>query len=345
MADEVTPKEESGGIVTTVKTNESQDLDFLAAKAAREEAAGEKTADETPVEKAAVKDESKSGEKTAPTGEPKKEDEDLGAGPIDLEKLTPRERMLVERAYKDNRLVARREARSLKEQLAGLEAEIAGLKKGATVTPEPKTVREVGKPVRPRRTDFAEGKEGDTAFETATDKYEDDSFKYRKQVETQATEAERQRIEDKKVVDAYNEKADEFMETHPDYEDVMDSELPITAIMFGYMLENGPEFGYYLAKHPEETEKLARMSEKKQDRACMRIAVKIEQEAEASAKAKKDQLTETPKSETKEKKPDPPKPVSGRGNTTVAKDPAKMTFKEREREFARTHPGVLNYEP
>lgn len=357
MANEQNLNEELGGIVTTVKTQETSDLDVRALLEANKEeieAAGgasndeEKATDQTPEVKVETK---KAGEPKATTAEPKKEktEDDDDSKPLDFNSLSPAEQKLVAKAFKQQRLKDRKETRETREKLATLEAEIAGLKKGATATEQPKPkAATIEKPSRPRRREFPEGQDGDDAFDAAMDKFQDDDYSFRKAQDLAAQRAAEQRDADQKSISAFNEAADKFMEEHEDYEDVMDSDAPLTAIMFGYMVENAaPELGYFWAQHPEEAEKISKMAPRQQERAIVRLHVKLEQEAEAAATAAKAEADKNKKTTTATpgQKPEPPKPVAARGNTTVAKDPAKMSFREREKEYARTHPGVLNYEP
>lgn len=339
---------ESGGIVTTVRTETTSDLDVkrildeqAEEQAAAAAAAGGDKQDEPP---ATVVDDKnkKAGEPKADTAKPKIDDED---GPIDFDKLTPAERKLVNRAYKDSRVQGRKTIREQNERISALEQELAGRPKGTTEAPPQPKPKELPKPVRPRRGNFSEGKEGDDKFEAEMDKFQDADYAYRKAVEDQAAASKKQADEDKATVDNFNALADQFAEDHPDYEEVMDSDVPITAVMFGYMLEEGPALGYYFGTHRDEAEKISKMPQRKQEKAIMRIITKMEDQAEADRKAKGGTKTETSTVTPKEKKPEPPKPVAARGSQTVAKDPSKMTFKEREQEFARTHPGQLNYIP
>jgi hypothetical protein len=331
-------KEQSGGIVTVTKTESTSDLDVLAILAAqKEEAAADGDGEVTP-----DADETKEtpGEVTPSTGkaDDESDEDDDDEKPLDFKTLSPKEQKLVAKALQTKRAKDKKELRELRDKTTALESEIAGLKKGTAPKDEPAPVKKaetLDKPVRPKLKDYI-GREEE--YDQAMEAFQEADYTYRKAKEAEEARATAQQIADAKVVSDFNEKAEKFMETHPDYEDVMDSDVPLSPIMFGAMLENGPELGYWFGTNPEEALKISKMADRAADKAIMKIVFKLEEEAaKGSSKAQ---------TASSGKKPEPPVPVkAGTAKTVVAKDPSKMTFKEREREFAKTHPGVLNYEP
>lgn len=317
MADKVVapaanPADDVGGIVTTVRTESTSDLDVTnRLKAEQEEY--EASPEGIKAKEAKVKEEIK---------EEVKEEADDDDDKVDFKSLSPKQQKAVSKLYKERRQ-EKREFRDMQTKIDDLEAKIAG--KGGEPAP---VAEQITKPVKPRAIDFKDEK----AFDAAEDEYEEKMYKYRRALErAEEEETQRQRA-DAKTVNDFNVAALKFAETHPDYEEVMDSDVPTSNLMFGAIVDEGPALGYYFATHPEDSAKIAAMPQKQAVKAITRIIVKLEDEAGA-----------TPPPPKVKKKEEPPEPV--KGGTAPAKDVSKMTFKEREREFAKTHPGALNYTP
>lgn len=313
-----TEQSEEGGIVTTVKAEESQDLDFKARLKQLKEEAGE-TTDEP---------------------EPKKEEKPKAAKADDepsddwQKTLTPEQRREVNRLYKDNK-ATKRQLRELNEKLETIATKLADKGDGAAAPPAARKTLE-----RPKRPDPLTFKGTKEEFEAAEERYEDDFYEYRKQLEVQQSAKAAQDEADRKTVQRFNAQVDEFAVANPDYEETMEeADNEVDDEMFGAIIQEGPALGYYWAKHPAESSKIARMeSGAAKTKAILKTIIKLE---EAAAKETK-KVEEPPPN--KPKIPTPPPTVAAR-QAAPAKDRSKMSFKEREREYARTHPGALNYEP
>jgi hypothetical protein len=197
--------------------------------------------------------------------------------------------------------------------------------------------QESGRPRRPRPEDFDKTE----TYDEAVEQYEDALYDFRLKKESREIQDQTALEEDDKVVKSFNKAARAFAEEHDDYEEVMeDSEAPLSPRMFGAVLEHGPVLGYYFAKHPKDAGRISEMTDKDADKAIMRIVMKIEDETAEAAKE-----TQKAPGTPPAKKPDPPNPTAGRGSAgTVVKDRSQMTFKEREKEFAKRNPGAFTYD-
>lgn len=315
-------KEEEGGIVTTVKAQDSKDLDFVARLKELNGEEEEKPETETPVD----------DKKPKVAAVPKTDDdeEDWQAG------LSPKAKAEVNRLYKENRRT-RRDLKEQSDRLAALETRIAGNVEHRAPTPVA-AAAELVRPVKPDPLNFKDQKE----FDAAELKYEDDVYDYRRALDAKKEAEARQAESARQTISRFNGLVDKFTEIHTDYAEVMDdADNEVSDLMFGAIIDEGPALGYYFATHPDESAKIARMSnEKEAIKAIMKVVVKLE---ETPPKPKPAATTVVPK---KEKEEEPPRQVSGRIVTTIQqKDRSKMSFKEKEREYAKKHPGALNYEP
>lgn len=338
--------EETGGVVTTVRTETTGDLDVK--KILDDQAAAQAAEDEAAKAKKDGEVEDKPGKKEAATGAAKddkgkgkgKEDEGLDDELLDFKSLPPAQQKAVARLFKERR-AEKRDMRELRSEIAALNARIAG-GSNRELAPVAKPAK-LTRPVRPVATDFKDEKK----FNAAQDKFDDDLHAFRKQEEAEEADVYDSAAEDAKVIESFNDAAEKFAEAHDDYEDVMDTAVPLSQVMFGAVLEHGPALGYWFGKNPDEARKIIKMTPAKANIAITRIMVKIEDEEEAAkegtekegAEKEGKQLTE------KTKKPDPPSTVRGTMTAAPVKDRSQMTFKEKEQAYAKRNPGALNYTP
>ena len=310
---EFTPPEESGGIVTTVKNNESKDLDFQARLRQMRIDNGE---DPDKVEE------------VEPVNDAKPKEGDEPAAADDWQKdLTPAQRKEVNEIFKDRKMT-KKQLRAANDRLAQLETEVKELKNGGQQPARQAAQPPAGDLVRPTKPDPLKFEGTEEEFKALEQKYEDDLFDYRKEKELREQAAERQKEEDKKVVQRFNTQVDEFAKATPDYGDVMDeADNEVSDLMFGAIVEEGPALGYYFATHPDESAKVARMNERDAVKAIMRIVIKLE---------------EKPAPKQKEEKPTPPSQVPARG-APAAKSDQPMSLKDKERKAFKE--GRIAYDP
>lgn len=369
MADEpkVTTKDENteeGGIVTVVRKDAqvTKDVDVqarLAQSRAEDEEetrkAGEK-AEGAAADKQDPKPDGKPDKQAAEgSGKPAKDakagDADDDDEELDFNSLTPKQQKAVAKLYKERRQ-GRRAMRELGDEMADLRHEIAGIKKGGApaAAAEQRRPALIAKPVKPKAEDFANPEDLTKAEET----YDEQKYQYRRQQEALERRAAEQKEQDDLVVAEFNKQAKAFAKEHKDYEDVMESSAPLTGIMFGHVLEHGPELAYWFAKHADRTEEISEMNESGQDRACNRIRVKLEDAAEERKKAAeaadgkgddKGKGKEGGKAKVKPDEDEPPATVQGRGAPAAGVDRSKMTFKDREKELHKRNPSAFNYNP
>lgn len=341
VSKENNPADDVGGIVTTVKTESTSDLDVVRILKEREQeyadspegkaAAEKKIADDKAAEELAAKEKEKAKTKKKP--EDDEEDDEDDDEPVDFKSLSPAQQKAITKVYKDRRLDKKklRELETKMDELTAAATKPAGDKSG---DPAP-AVTQLVKPVKPKVTDYPNEK----AFDEAMEQYDEDKYKYRRAVERQEELVRAQEEADRVTVKRFNDAVVKFTETHPDYDEVMDSEVPTSNLMFGAIVDEGPALGYYFAKHPKEAAEIAVMPNKQAIKAITRIIVKLE-DGESAPNAKEKEKETPPKT----KKSEPPAPLGGAG-PVAEKDRSQMTFKEREREYAKKHPGALNYEP
>lgn len=315
--EEVTPKEdESGGVVTTVKENVTKDLDV------QQLIDDNEPDDETKEEKPAKKVESKPAAK--------KDDDDDAE--LDFNSLTPEQKKAVGRMYKERR-TDRRKLRELESTVEELKRRPIQ-REEAPVVAKTKIIPAYGaRPQKPDPTKFNSPEE----FDEAEAKHDDDLYEWRKAKEaSERAEVERADAQ-AKAIKTHNERQAKFAESHDDYEDVIENDLPMSDIMFGAVVEEevGPALAYHLAKNPELNNKIYNMTPTDQIKAIMRLIVKLESDDEP--------LKEEKVVVKKVKQPEPATPVGGRQAPKI--DVTKLSFKERERQFARDNPGMLAYEP
>lgn len=306
--------DESGGVVTTVKENVTKDLDV-------QELLDEQDDDEK--EKTPAKD--------APKPAAKKEgDEDQE---LDFKSLTPEQQAAVGKVYKGRR-EDRRKIRELTRAVEELKkTKPSSEREEAPVVPKTTVTAEDGRPEKPKPENFNSPAE----FEKAEIEYEDKLHDWREaKKEAKRMEGERAKAQEL-AIKAHNERQEKFAEEHDDYEDVIDNDLPMSDLMFGAVVEEelGPALAYYWAQNPEESNKVFAMPPHQQIKAIIRTIIKLE----AGGEKPKNEDVKPPK----KKQPEPPEPIGGRQATP--KDVSKMSFKEREKAFARDNPGLISYIP
>lgn len=330
VEEQVPEPEESGGIVTTVKAEESKDLDFQSRLRQMKIDAGEDPdADE---QKPQDDEEAKPNDDEAPAKAAKKP-EGEEANDDWQKNLTPAQRKEVNALYKDRKRTSK-ELRAATDRLNKVEAELAELKGGAGAQRASQPATKLQRPTKPDPLKFDGTPE---EFAKLEEKYEDDLYAFRKQEENERDMAAKQREADKATVARFNAQVEEFSKTHEDYADTMDdAENDVNDLMFGAIVEEGPALGYYLAKHPAESAKIARMNERDAVKAIMKIVVKLEENAAAPPEPKKNKKKE-------EEKPAPAPTVAGRGAPPPRDKNAPMSLKDKER--AAFKAGKISYDP
>lgn len=308
--------DEVGGVVTTVKKENTDDLDV-------KEALDEIAANEPPVEKKDPEPE--------PTGKIDVDDEDDDQ--VDFKALSPKQQKAVAKLYKERRLESKK-LRQLERKIEELQSQKADNGGQAPAIQKPALERPTRVILDADR--FNSPQEHAAAQLKEDEKYEDQLFDYRKQLENLEKEEREYADQREKLVAKFNQQAVEFAKAHEDYEEVMDADLPLSAIMFGAVLKKGPALGYYFATHEDEAKKIYDMSPDDAYEAIIRITVKLEDEAKGKKKE------EPPPPNPKRKQQEPPEPLSGKGNLNLPNERPK-TFKEREAEYAKRNPGDLNY--
>lgn len=311
-----------GGITTTVKTEVSSDLDLQKA-----------------LKEGDYKEDDKTDDEDEDAGDPKPEAKAKDDDPMQRELNRLNKELRLEKRSTKNVTAAVRE---LQDEIARLkDVQQTGNRGSGPAREDPRPSRPVLDP-----DDYPNAKDFEKARAKAEETYEDslEAWRERKRGATsireqQALERARVRSEaDAVTIDTFNDGVVEFKKTHADYEAVMtDSDVELSQIMFGAMLEEGPALGYYFATHREESEKIAAIADpKKALKAIMRIIVKLEGEDLA------------PRGEAKvpsapgRKPPEPPKPLRGGGAPPV-KTAAEKTFKQKEQEAYEK--GELKYKP
>ncbi len=313
MSKTVKEDEETGGIVTTVRSETTKDLDVVARLK-------ELNADNEEEEKKDDDDEQPAKEEPKLAKDPKKEG-------YDFEDLPPAAKAEMNRLYKEVR-AGNKTIRQMESRMTELET------KTADKAPAAAPVVQLQRPAKPDPAKFKTPEE----FAKAEEKYEDELYSYRKKLETLENAERDAKARDAQIVASFNEKAEKFAEEHTDYEDVMNTAQPMSDVMFGMCLEEGPALAYHLVTNPEVADKIRKMPDKDQVKAMLRIVVKLE-EAPVEAKPTAD------KKEPKTKKAEVVPAAGGRGATPVKKDPSQMTFKEREIARYLANPSAFSYDP
>lgn len=225
--------------------------------------AGESDSDES--EAPAAKPEAESGEEADASHESPERDEDEEE-PGDGEKRdkdAPRRKSGYQRRI--DKLT--REKRELEARLAALEQRVAGGDKkpageAAETKPEAKAPAGDG---RPNPEDF------DT-YEAYTEAL----------VDWKTEQAERRRAAEaaeRRTFEAWTARLEAARQAHDDFDEVVDSELPLSDAMFQAIVESeqGAELAYYLGSHPEEAERIAKLSPVAAIRALGRIEASLDQ--------------------------------------------------------------------
>lgn len=139
-----------------------------------------------------------------------------------------------------------REKRELEARIAALEGKLAG----GAATPAAGEAREqppAEAPGKPKPEDF------DT-YEAYTEALTDWKLEQRER-ERARQEAERQ------VFETWLARIEAARQAHPDFDEVVDSDTPVSAAMQQAILESeqGAEIAYWLGKHPEEAARIAKL--------------------------------------------------------------------------------------
>lgn len=206
-----------------------------------------------------------------------------------------------------------KERRKLEREIR-LEAENEALKKQAQPKEEPKT----GKPTPDKYSTYEDYLEA-LAKHTVTEE---------RQKQKQESEQEKQKQTRQEKLQGYNERAKEARKSLPDFDDVVDQDLPVSQVMIETITESeiGPHIAYHLGKNPDEAERIANLPPLAAARAIGKIEAMLESKLTPTEPA---QQSNAPK---------PVTPVKGT-KSVVEKDPADMTDKEfaewRKRQIAQ----------
>ena len=150
--------------------------------------------------------------------------------------------------------------------------------------------------------------------------------------ELKAKEAEdQQKLEVKKVFDAYAAKTEEARKAHDDFDEVVgrdDIKIPQVVQLAIIQLDNGPEVAYHLGQHPELCEKLIGMRDLAAVMEVGRISTSLAAEPSASA-----EKTVPQKTGVASTAPKPIKPVGGAGatSTKLPLDDEGVTYRQFQR--------------
>lgn len=118
----------------------------------------------------------------------------------------------------------------------------------------------------------------------------------------------------------YQERVEEFKKTHPDFDEILDTDIVIPAGVIRAMkeMDNGPAVAVFLAQNPEVAKKMMEMSPLKA----------IAEAGKLSAKLAK---PETPAPKPKSTAPAPITPVGGSSASTSTGTPGKRSLAEYRR--------------
>jgi hypothetical protein len=225
---------------------ESEDFaEYEAWRRAREagDADEEDTQSEAPARPAAESAEEADTSDQSPEGEDSEPDEDEQAAE------QPRRKGGFQRRI--DKLV--REKRELEARLAALEQRLAG---GEHKPPAGEAAD--GTKQTPAASDHADGKprpEDFDTYEAYTEALTDWKLEQRERQRAQQ-EAER------RVFDSWMARIEAARREHPDFDEVVDSDVPVSEAMQRAILESdqGAEVAYWLGKHPEEAARIAKLS-------------------------------------------------------------------------------------
>jgi hypothetical protein len=203
-----------------------------------------------------------------------------------------------------------RATRELKQQNEDLQKRLEALEKGEKAPAK----KEETKNSRPERSKFKDDQEYEDALlawgvdKALADKAAKDAEKTR-----------RQTLENN--LSNYRTQVEEFSETHDDWDEVVDQDLPMhTGVQLAIMeQDNGAEVVYYLGKHPEYAKKLAEKSELS---AIMEVG-RLSERLKTGASREKGAADGGTKQKTRQRSPEPPEPVS-----TAATSSTGLTSKE-----------------
>lgn len=335
-------KEETGGIVTTIKKNITDDLDVR--QRLEDEDVEIKDGDKPTDDEKPGKDES--DEK--PGTSAKNEDDDE----VDFKALPKSVQRAINRSNADRRK-ADKQTRELRAELEELKTKLNKPdKKDGEQAPAAHVADPLAKPRKPRPEDF-NGPNAQADFDKADEAYDEQLVEWKLAIKEAKEQEEAEKAEDALLIDEFNKKAVEFEAEHDDYRDVMDNpDIRFSAIQFGMVIEDGPRLGYFFANNPKEAERIrlltdnpeARKSkssharaERKAIREIDKIIIKLDEQDE---KAKKKEEKEEPA--RRQKEPEPHERLDGRGGAP-AKEKSQKSYAEREAEYAARRPGELNY--
>lgn len=211
------------------------------------------------------------------------------------------------------------------------EAELAQMRSSSQPTErkvEPaKPATDDGKPVRPKIDAFPTFE----AYEAARDEYVDKmtDWKTDQKLKERDHKTERSRLETEqaKAVTTYQQKAKAFLESHPDFDEVV-AGIPVSPTVVGIIQssEHGPEIAYELGKNPEEAKRIAMLPP---------IQAAVEMGAIKSRIASKASGEKKPETKRVSSAPDPIAPVGGSGGKTSQPKTLEEAAKHSQAEYNR----------
>lgn len=215
--------------------------------------------------------------------------------------------------------------RATDARLAAVEEENARLKAGL---PAPKAeAQPAARPEAPDEDSF----DNYSDFKKAERKYFEDlaDWKakeavrlFKEEQEERSTKA-KEKEEADKVQETWATRLEAAHEAHPDLEDLLEEDLPVSPAMEQNLKDSevGGELLYYLASNPEECRRIAQLS----PMAATRAIGRIEAALIASQKTPEPKAQEQPPKRTSSA-PAPLQPLKGSGSAT--KDPSKLSDAE-----------------
>jgi len=205
-----------------------------------------------------------------------------------------------------------RATRELKEENRKLAERLAAVE--GKSRPEPTPAIEV-----PKREKF----KTDAEFEEAM-------FDYRYQVRRakEANEQAQQQTQArlKENFENYQSAVADFRETHDDWDEVVDSKVPINESTYLAVmeLENGPQVAYYLGKHPDYARRLAEMSPLSAAMEVGRLATRLKTGAPKSERPGAADGGAKPKPKTRLPEPVKPASTAATSSTLTSAEAAKQ---------------------
>lgn len=213
---------------------------------------------------------------------------------------------------------------------ATLEEEISALKAKQSGKEETKPAP-VGDP-EPQEKDFTDF----IAYTKAQARWEARQ-ELRKAKEEESKQAEESQLKD--ILDSYGEKVIEARSRYEDWSEVVEKselEIPQTAVMAIYEMDNGPDVTYFLASNPEVVDELREMTKIGAIRAVEKISLALAEEApknEVETEKKEEEKT----AKLQSKAPAPIRPISsGATSSTKSLDTLDFRAYKEARKAGRT---------